>query len=145
MWIPDTLLIAPCSFGRKLPAAAVGEAIARGIRRAGRPEPDVCPIEESRAGASLRETLVELSFEERMLRSRAVVVGAWWLERDTLRESAVFEIATRARQAGVPAYGVAGESLLDEFDARILDLQAILTARDARGLSAAGRKLAGLA
>ncbi len=145
MRIPDTLLIAPCPFGRKLPAGAVGEAIARGVRRAGRPAPDVCPIEEALAGVSLQETLAELSFEERILRSRAVVVATWRLERETLRESAVFEIATRARQAGVPAYGVAGESLLDEFDARILDLQVILTARDARGLSAAGRELAGLA
>jgi glycerate kinase len=58
--------------------------------------------------------------------------------------SAVFEIATRARQAGVPAYAVAGENALSLFDARILDLQVILQARDTRALRRAGEKLAGL-
>ena len=54
----------------------------------------------------------------------------------------MFEIATRARQAGVPAYAVTGENELDAFDARMLDLQVILEARTVRGLAAAGTKLA---
>jgi glycerate 2-kinase len=56
----------------------------------------------------------------------------------------MFEIATRARQAGVPAYAVAGENALDPFDERILDLQAILEASSPRALEAAGRHLAEL-
>jgi glycerate kinase len=58
--------------------------------------------------------------------------------------SAVFEIATRARQAGVPTYAVAACNDLSLFDARILDLQVILRARDTRALRRAGEKLAGL-
>jgi len=160
MRIPDTLLIAPCTFetglaaaglaaaglsAAGLSAARVGQAIARGVRAAGMPEPDVCAIEELASGTSLAAALDALAFDARMRGARAVVVAAWRLDRDTLRASATFEIATRARQAGVPAYAVAGENRLDAFDARILDLQVILTARDARGLSAAGRKLAQLA
>jgi hypothetical protein len=44
----------------------------------------------------------------------------------------------------VPAYAVAGESSLDPFDARMLDLQVIIAAADIRALTAAGRKLATL-
>ena len=76
--------------------------------------------------------------------ARAVAIAAARLDRHTLAGSAAFEIATRARQAGVPAYAVTGENALSLFDARMLDLQVILTARDARGLAAAGRKLAQL-
>jgi hypothetical protein len=42
----------------------------------------------------------------------------------------------------VPAYAVSEESELDPFDARMLDLQAILQARTQRALTAAGRRLA---
>jgi hypothetical protein len=56
--------------------------------------------------------------------------------------SAVFEIATRARQAGVPAYAVTGRNALSLFDARILDLQVVVEARDTRALRKAGEKLA---
>jgi glycerate 2-kinase len=142
MRIPDTLMIAACPFGRALPAERVGEALARGVRAAGRPEPDVCPLRGRLAGAELTSALQAAGFDARMVRARAVVVVAPSLRRETLRTSAAFEIATRARQAGVPAYAIARESRLDEFDARILDLQLILTARDEPTLSAAGRELA---
>jgi glycerate kinase len=66
------------------------------------------------------------------------------LREDTLAGSAAFELATRARQAGVPAFGITAENRLDSLDARILDLQAILEASTARALEAAGRKLASL-
>jgi glycerate kinase len=52
------------------------------------------------------------------------------------------EVATRARQAGVPAHAIVGISALDRFDARILDLQEILTARGPAELVAAGGELA---
>ena len=56
-----------------------------------------------------------------------------------------FEIATRARQRGVPAYAVTAANELNAFDARILDLQLILMARDVPALVSAGRKLAEVA
>ena len=135
MGIPDTLLLAVCGFGADMPAERVGEAIARGVRTGGMPEPDICPIEDGPPA----------NFDTRMRRARAVVLGADRLDRDTLAGSDVFEIATRARQAGVPAYAVTGTNELDAFDARVLDLQVILQASGMRGLSAAGHKLARLA
>jgi hypothetical protein len=135
MSIPDTLLLAVCGFGADMPAPRVGEAIARGVRSGGMPEPDICQIEDGPPA----------NFDTRMRRARAIVLGVDRLNRDTLAGSAVFEIATRARQAGVPAYAVTGANELDAFDARMLDLQLILEADWMRGLSAAGRKLARLA
>jgi hypothetical protein len=140
MLIPDTLLLAVCAFGSDMPAERVALAIAKGVCARGMPEPDVCPIEDG----------LPASFDERMRNARAVIVGAERLDRATLATdqrsaSDVFEIATRARQAGVPAYAVTGVNELDAFDARMLDLQVILEASGMRGLSAAGRKLARLA
>jgi glycerate kinase len=134
MRIPDTLMLAVCSFGDELPAERVASAIAKGVRAAGMPEPDMCPIEDA----------LPVDFDMRMRRARAVAVGTGRLERGTLPASPLFEIATRARQAGVPAYAVTAVNELDAFDARMLDLQTILEASSTRELSAAGRKLAGL-
>jgi glycerate 2-kinase len=74
--------------------------------------------------------------------SRAIVIAAARLDERTLAKSVAFELATSARQAGVPAYAVTGENALDPFDARMLDLQAILQASSARSLRSAGAKLA---
>jgi Glycerate kinase family len=134
MLIPDTLLIAVCVFGADMPAERVAETLARGVRAAGMPEPDRCPIGDEPPA----------SFDVRMRSARAVIVGAGRLDRGTLAGSAVFEIATRARQAGVPAYAVTGVNELDAFDARMLDLQVILQAGNVRALRSAGGKLAAL-
>jgi glycerate 2-kinase len=92
-----------------------------------------------------RALLDALGFDARMRRARAVVV-VWGLLRErTLAGSVTFEIATRARQGGVPAYAVTAANELRAFDARMLDLQLIVRARGAAGLAAAGEKLAGLA
>jgi glycerate kinase len=145
MLIPTRPLIAAESFGRGLPARVVAEAIGRGLVAGGAPEPDLCPIAPDGSGpAALRALLQELDFDGRMRAARMVVIGADRLRERALAESPTFEIATRARQAGVPAYVVARESALDPFDARILDLQVILRAADSRALTAAGRKLAAL-
>jgi hypothetical protein len=135
MLIPDTLLLAVCGFGAGMPAERVGEAIARGVRTGRMPEPDICQIEDG----------LPTNFDTRMRRARAIVLGVDRLDRDTLASSDVFEIATRARQGGVPAYAVTGMNKLDAFDARVLDLQVILEANGTEELSAAGRKLARLA
>ena len=150
MRIPDTLLLAVCAFGEGLPAERVAALIARGIRATGMPGPDECPIEDDpRGAAAVGQALSALDFDARMRRARAVVVGQAHLSRDTLlgeqgATGAVFEIATRARQAGVPAYAVTAHNDLDAFDARMLDLQLVLEARTARGLTATGRRLAEL-
>jgi glycerate kinase len=143
--VPTTPLIATGCFGPGLSAPRVAAAIARGLQAGGLPAPDLCPIlaEDERAG-DLRALLDTLDFDARMRRARALIVGEWRLLQRTLAHSAAFEIATRARQAGVPAYAVTGENRLDRFDARILDLQAILEANGPRALTAAGRALARL-
>jgi glycerate kinase len=83
-----------------------------------------------------------LGFDERMRHARALIIGVERLEEHTLAGSVPFEIATRARQGGVPAYAVTAENALDSFDARILDLQLILQARSRTALVAVGRELA---
>jgi glycerate 2-kinase len=141
--IPRTLLVATCAFDR-LSAPRVASAIARGLEAGGWPT-DLCPLspEEPRR-ESVRELLEEIGFDERMRAARALIVGEGRLHEDTLAGSIAFEIATRARQSGVPAYAVTGENALDSFDARILDLQAILQAKSAPALEKAGRRLAEL-
>ncbi len=159
--IPRTLLIATEPFCDGLTAERAGAAIGRGLR-AGDSSlgVDLCPIEQvaqahgrvtrgdrpaaSSATVEVSGLLQAMDFDARMRASRAVVVGAERLDERTLLGSAVFEIATRARQAGVPAYAVTGENALSLFDARILDLQVILEARSTRALRRAGEKLAGL-
>ena len=142
--IPRTVLIAVEPFGRQLDAERAGRAIGRGVE-AGDPtlEVEVCPIEPAASG-DVRELLAALDFDRRMRAARAVVVGGAHLDERTLLGSATFEIATRARQAGVPAYAVTGKSDLSRFDARILDLQVILEARSTRSLRRAGEQLAAL-
>ena len=85
-----------------------------------------------------------LDFDRRMRAAHAVVTGEGRLDRQSLAGKAVSEVATRARQSGVPCHAVVGERELDAFGARILDLQAVLEARTLRQIQAAGRKLAGL-
>ena len=162
--IPQTALIVAGPFGTALSAEDVARAIARGLRAGGLPEPDLCPIEveqspqpkdaaQAAAGRARRapgrvaasdvaELLASLDFDARMRSARAVVLAEAHLHERTLRGSIAFEIATRARQGGVPAYAATGENALTPFDARILDLQMIFTASSPRALAAAGRKLA---
>jgi glycerate kinase len=77
-----------------------------------------------------------------MRAARAVVVGEGRLDRGTLEGRVTGEIATRARQAGVPCHAIVGENAIDRFDARILDLQAIEVAATVEQLEAAGAALA---
>ena len=143
MVIPQAALIASGPFGDALSAERVALAIAQGLREGGAPEPDLCPIPVDRGHPSDVGALLEgLDFDVRMRRARAVILGERQLEERALRGSVAFEIATRARQAGVPAYAVTGSNALDRFDARILDLQVIIEASSRRALVAAGRRLA---
>lgn len=85
-----------------------------------------------------------LDFDVRMRAARAVIVGEGRLDLGTLAGKAPGEVATRARQAGVPCFAAVGARTLDAFGARILDLQVVLEAGDAAALEAAGRRLATL-
>lgn len=159
--IPRTVLIAVEPFGDGLDAARAAAAIGRGLQAA---DPslgvDQCPMapatpgsapaaDTRRVGAGRRDAGTGLppiphDFEQRMRAARAIVVGGERLDEQTLPGSATFEVATRARQAGVPAYAVTADNRLSLFDARILDLQVVLRARDTRALRRAGEKLAEL-
>jgi glycerate kinase len=86
--------------------------------------------------------LEALGFDARLRAARAVVVGDGRLHRATLRGPVAGEIATRARQSGVPCHAVTGADAIDRFDARILDLQAIVEATTIAELEAAGEALA---
>jgi hypothetical protein len=144
MLIGERLLVASGPFGR-LRAVTVAAAIARGVLDGGRPEPDLLPIEPGDAAAGIDELLHELDFDRRMRRARAVLIADERLEEQTLAGSVTFEIATRARQGGVPTYAITAENALNAFDARILDLQLILEAAGTRALESAGRRLAAVA
>jgi glycerate kinase len=94
------------------------------------------------SGASF--VLEVLDGDARMRASRAVVVGEGLLDLYTLAGKAPGELATRARQSGVPCFAVVGGRTLDAFGARILDLQAVLEASTLEALEDAGRRLAEL-
>jgi Glycerate kinase family len=141
------VLVVAGPFGAALSAEVVARAIGRGLATGGLAEPDLCPIDGGSSGEQLddlRAQLDALDFDARMRRARAVVLAERRLEESALRGSATFEIATRARQGGVPAYAVTGENALAPFDARILDLQVILEAHTRGTLVTAGKQLARL-
>jgi glycerate kinase len=98
---------------------------------------------DARLVAGAPFVLEQLGFDARMRAARAVVVGERRLDRATLEGRVAGEIATRARQAGVPCHAVVGENAIDRFDARILDLQGIEVAAAVDEMEAAGATLAG--
>jgi glycerate kinase len=85
-----------------------------------------------------------VDFDRRMRAARAVVTGEGRIDQQSLAGKLISEIATRARQAGVPCHAVVGRRELDTFGARVLDLQAVLEATTLAELEAAGRRLADL-
>ncbi|HET9123873.1 MAG TPA: glycerate kinase [Solirubrobacteraceae bacterium] len=85
-----------------------------------------------------------VGFDARMRAARCVITGEGCLDEQSLVGKLVSEVATRARQAGVPCHVVCGTRRLDAMGARVLDLERILEATDAAQLRAAGRKLAEL-
>jgi glycerate 2-kinase len=85
-----------------------------------------------------------IGFDSRMRAARAVVTGEGRLDQQSLAGKAVSEVATRARQAGVPCHAIVGTNALDTFGARILDLDTIYEAGTLVQLRTAGRRLAGV-
>jgi glycerate 2-kinase len=73
-----------------------------------------------------------------------VVTGEGKLDQQSLVGKAVSEVATRARQAGVPCHAVVGTRELERMGTRVLDLEHVLEASTLAEIEAAGRTLAAL-
>src|SRR5450631_606124 len=127
--VPLAAMIIGAAPSPRVSALAAAHEIAMGLTEAGAAEPELFPLDDEAGATAPRELLDSLGFDARMRSARALVILDGCLSPATLAPSLTFEIATRARQAGVPAYAVAGENLLDGFSARILDLQLIIQAR----------------
>ena len=83
-----------------------------------------------------------VEFDQRMLAARTVITGEGKLDGQSLVGKLVAEVATRARQRGVPCDAVCGVRELDAMGARMLDLEHILEATTVAELQRAGRELA---
>ncbi len=83
-----------------------------------------------------------VGFDARLRSARAVVTGEGKLDTQSLAGKVVSEVATRARQAGVPCHAVVGTRDLDAMGARVLDLDQVIEASTLDELVAAGRRLA---
>jgi len=138
--IPHSLLLVAEDFGGGLSAAAVARAVARGLGSVD-PEREIgCWLPEE-AGAGVTADGWR-TMGERAARSRAVVLAGPRLAAEAMPRDALFELATLARQGGIPAYGVSAARAPDLFEARILDLQVVVRADSAGGLVKAGAVLA---
>jgi glycerate kinase len=82
-----------------------------------------------------------LDFDTRMRAARAVIVGEGRIDEQTMQGKIAGEIATRARQAGVPCFAIVGSSELEAFGARMLDLQRVIEATDLDAIAAAAASL----
>ena len=85
---------------------------------------------ELRPGAAL--VLDVAGFDSRARDSFAVVTGEGRLDEQTLAGKAVFEVATRCRQGGVPCYAVVGTDALDAFEHRLMNLEVEAGTRSGR-------------
>ena len=85
--------------------------------------------------------LGELGFDARMRAARAVIVGEGKIDQQTLQGKIAGEIATRARQAGVPCFAIVGRDDLGRFGARMLDLQRVLEASTLEEIEASAASL----
>jgi glycerate kinase len=83
-----------------------------------------------------------IGFDARMRAARAVVTGEGKLDCQSLAGKAVSEVATRARQAGVPCHAIVGTRELDSFGPRLLDLDTVQEASTLEELAVAGEHLA---
>ncbi len=116
--IPTEVLVVADRFDHSLSAAVVSEALATGLAASGLP--------------ARVTTLDSPDYNAQMLAAYAVVTGVGHLGAESLTGTLLSEVATRARQAGVPCHAVVGSHALDLFELRILDLQLV---REATTLS----------
>lgn len=99
----------------------------------------------ARLGAELRPgarfVIEALDAGPRMRAARALVVGEGRLDATTLQGKIAGELATDARQSGVPCHAIVGEAALGLFERRIIDLQTVQEAGTIAALEAAGERL----
>jgi glycerate kinase len=88
-----------------------------------------------------RCVLDAVDFDARMRAARVVVTGEGRLDQQSLAGKLVSEVATRARQSGVPCQAIVGSRALDAFGARVLDLEAVWEASSEAELERAGTEL----
>ncbi len=137
------LLLVSEPFGASLGAAAAARSLARGLQEGGLPGPDVLALPAGLTAGPELQALLDLEhLAPRMDDARALVIAAARLDGDMLQDTPAFELATRARQGGVPCYAVTAKNGLDSFQERILDLQLVVEAGAPRSLQNAGRTLA---
>jgi glycerate kinase len=77
-------------------------------------------------------------FSARLRTARAVITGEGCLDNSSLAGKVVSEVATQARQTGVPCHAVVGRSALDRFGRRILDLDSVTEAGTPEEIERAG-------
>jgi glycerate 2-kinase len=82
-----------------------------------------------------------LRFDERLRSAGAVVTGEGHIDAQTLQGKLVGEVATRARQRGVPCNAIVGASSLDRFGRRMLDLDSVTEATTLEEIEAAAAAL----
>jgi glycerate kinase len=125
--VPTEVLVAPDGFVGAFSEQAVAEALRRGLAASGLP--------------ARVSSLADPGYDLQMRAARAVVTGTGRLDRASLVGTVLSEVATRARQAGVPCHAVVGSGELDLFDLRILDLQLVLEASTLAQIEAAGAEI----
>ncbi len=89
-------------------------------------------------GAFVLDTL---GFGGRARAVRAVVTGEGRLDRQSLAGKLVGEVATRCRQGGIPCHAIVGQSRLDPFEQRILDLGSVDEAGNTEAIERTARRL----
>ena len=128
--------------GASVDAERAAAALVRGLHAGGIARCDVLQLDHAAASPDLVATRAAARFQERLHRARALVILTERLEPQGLASSAAFELATRARQGGVPCSAVTRTTLLGPFERRILDLQEVLEAPSDSALLTAGGLLA---
>jgi hypothetical protein len=147
--IPRTIIVVAERFSPQLSAARVAAAIARGLRAAGLGEVESVAREDAaipatEPSAARGRAALGPPGPQDLRDVRALVLADPELCNGRPPREATFELATRARQGGVPAYAVCAVREPDLFEARVLDLQVVLSARGLRSLESAAARLAKL-
>ncbi len=143
--IPRTVLVLATPFAETLNAASVADAVGRGLRTGGHGwEVDTWTLDGPGAAPKCLhgEHSGDIEFGPQLHRARALVLADVDIWRAAGAADGTFILATDARQRGVPAFAVTAAPASDLFAARIMDLGAVLHARTAGQLEAAGAVLA---
>ena len=96
---------------------------------------------DARLVAGAPYVLDAIGFDELMRASAFVVAGEGRLDDQTLQGKIVGEVATRCRQAGVTCHAIVGQTKLDPFGERIIDLASVTEASTLADIEAAARAL----